>query len=165
MQLDYPIRPPTAIPGMIADWSVGKEILTGINDDAAALPFAIGVTQGTQDRGCVLPTSLTNVLKGITMFEHRGDHFGLPGDGAIPAGEVFPLFRRGRIYVVPEQDVTPNDKVFWRVSPGGTQGGTPGRFRKDADISGTDSHAIEVPNARWWSSGTQDSVVVLNINL
>lgn len=161
MQTSYDTAAPIAYAGMLADDGQSDKV-TGLNEEGAALEFGVGVIQGTADDGIVLPGATGFSLKGVTIHDHR-DNSGLAGGGGVADGDTVGVMRKGRIYVLPEQDVDPSDDVYLRFDPGGTSGGTVGHFRKDDDTDGT-ARADQITNARWVTTALAGEPVILEIN-
>ena len=63
--------------------------------------------------------------------------------------------------VIVEEDVTPDDDVFFRHSGAGASPEAIGRFRTDADTANAD----QVNSARWLTSAVAGGLAVLGINL
>lgn len=162
MQTAYTTHPEAALAGQLAD-SYPSDIVSGHNEDDAPVGFGLGVVQGTGDDGFALPSDSTATLKGVTVHDHR-ELLSEGGAGAAP-GDTCALLRKGRVFVVPDQDVAPGDDVYWRYSEGGTGEGGVGSFRKDADTVETDSHALKVTSARWVTTASAGGLAVLEINL
>lgn len=131
MQLTYLTVSPIAFNGMIAD-SGPYDVVTGICEVVAGVPFGIGVVQGTAQDGFIFPTGASTQIKGITLHNHRVDNIALAGTLAVPNLGETPLLRKGRCYVIPEQNVVAGGPVFFRtVANGGLT--VLGRLRTDND--------------------------------
>jgi hypothetical protein len=157
MQLNYAQNMPIAFNGMLAD-NGPRDVVTGTCEVVAGVPFGVGVVQGTNDDGFVLPNALVTQIKGITVHEHN-DNRALAGNIAVAQRGSASLLRKGRCYVLPEQNVVAGDPVFLRNLVNGLL--TPGNFRMDAD----GGNAVLVPNARWATTGLANTPAVVEINL
>jgi hypothetical protein len=151
MQLSYETNHRAAFAGMPADLK-RLDVVSSTNEDTAAIGYGLGVTQGSSDETCALPTSTSDALLGVLV------HNQMSRGGVRPKGTA-DVLRQGRIYVAPEQEVSPSDSVFWRVTSDAPE--SIGRFRRDDD----GGKAIEIPNARWATSGHADKPAVLELNL
>ncbi len=155
-QTTYNVQAAVAFEGMPGDPSSGpsRRSISRANEDAAASFFGRGVTYGTDpDTQFALPTATGAVLAGITLHRHGTENL---ADDGIAQDEVCELLRGGRIWVLPEQAVTPNDPVYWRHTGVGV-----GRFRIDDATTDAD----QVPEARWLTSSAADEPALLEINL
>lgn len=151
MQLSYETNHAPAFAGALAD--IGpRDVVSRTSEDAAPIAYGLGVKQGASDETCALPTAASDTLLGVLV------HNQMFRDGVLAKGTA-DVLRKGRIYVAPEQEVTPSDPVFWRVTSDASE--AVGRFRRDDD----GGKAIAIPNARWASSGHPDKPAVLELNL
>lgn len=159
-QTTYAIEAARAFEGMLGDTSGGptRKSLSLANEEASATPFGRGVKGGTDpDTQFLLPTATGQTLRGITVHKHGTED--VTNDG-LSTDEVGEVLNSGRIWVTPEQAVTPDDPVYWRHTAGGA-GEVPGRFRKDADTAKAD----QVTEAVWRTSAAADDPALLEINL
>jgi hypothetical protein len=134
VQTSYSINIPTAFQGLIADDGF-HDITSYLNADVVGLSFGIGVVQGTNDDQCLLPTATTQSLLGVTVSNFAYNQFSptnLTGTQGIPLTAAAGVMTRGRIYVLPTQDVTPASPVFCQMVANGTTK-VAGSFRKDYD--------------------------------
>ncbi len=134
VQTSYSINIPIAFQGLIADDGF-HDITSYLNADVVGLSFGIGVVQGTDDNQCLLPTSTTQSLLGVTVSNFAYNQFSpttLTGTQGIPLLAAAGVMTKGRVYVLPTQDVTPASPVFCQmVANGSTK--VAGSFRKDYD--------------------------------
>lgn len=136
MQTSYPTSLPVGFAGMQAD-GVRNDIVSGFNDETVAIPFGLGMVKGTGDRHYKLPSAASEKVDGIGVFTHNVNTIGStqwPANAGIPAGDLFNVLAKGRLYVLVEEAVGPEDVVYCRfqMGPGGLQAGS---FRKTADAN------------------------------
>lgn len=130
---------------------------------ATQLYFGRAVIAGAADYLCVHPSGSAGTFIGIVVEDLSIAPELLSGAGNVPVGHDAHILRRGRIWVVPEQDVVTTDPVFYRHA-NSTPDADPaalGRFRKDADTA----DATELTNAKWVTSGLAGTLAQLEINL
>jgi hypothetical protein len=130
---------------------------------ATQLYFGRAVIIGASDPFVVHPSGSAGSFFGIVIEDLSIHPLLLSGAGDIPVGYDAQILRRGRIWVVPEQDVVTTDPVFYRHA-NSTPDADPaalGRFRKDADTA----DATALTNARWVTSGLAGTIAELEINL
>src|SRR6185312_12232079 len=105
------------------------------NGNASAdMPVGVGVDEdGTTSGKAVAPSGSGGKLAGVVFNTYGRDPNGLT-TGAYKAGDNMPVLQKGKIFVSPEQTVTPADPVYMRYASGA--GGTVlGSFRLDGDSS------------------------------
>lgn len=159
MQLDYN-QPAASFAGMLGNANPHTAITAVNGESSAALPFGVGVAQGTADNECKLPAATGFKFKGITLHTHRVDTATLAGAGAIAAGESGPLITQGEVWVPVEGAVTAGNQAFCRFSANG--GNTQlGAFRADADTA----HADAVAGSVFRTSTTGAGLALLAINI
>jgi len=78
----------------------------------------------------------------------------------IAVKDSLSVIRRGRVYMVTEQAVTPADKVFYRFAAG-AGGAAIGRVRKDADTA----TAEEFAGAAFMGSAGAGEIVAVEVNI
>ena len=138
---------------------------TTANVTGNPIPFGRGLAQGLTDSGAVLPSATGFAFQGISIARAKGrprDNTVSPpvtGDAEYKEDDAVAVLRKGRIWVVPEDAVTPASDVYVRHTAG-IAGETVGRFRTDADSAKAD----QVSNARWITSASADALAVLEIN-
>lgn len=106
-----------------------------------------------------------NVFYGISVFiQNKMNLYGPQGSaGAAPyiPGDAVPVLTRGRIWVVPDGNVSSDGPVYWRMIPtlSNPQVGT---FRGDSDSG----NAILLPSTivRWITSASAGNLAVLEVN-
>lgn len=125
---DYSETLARGIEGQIAD-SGPKRVDSLVNEEASAVPYGRGVKRGTANDQFLLPAAAADEVVGVLVHTHVSED--LTDDG-IATKEPGNVMRVGRLFVKPEQAVSPSDKVFVRHTAGGA-GETKGRLRKDND--------------------------------
>lgn len=129
-QTSYGTSPAKAYAGMLAD--AGKSYKRSLtNEEAAAIPFGIGLARGTTEDDAKLPAAATDELAGIAIHTHAYDQDGLTGTAGIPADKVCTVLAEGAIVVRTEESLSPGDPVYVRFSVNTDE--QKGAFRNDAD--------------------------------
>lgn len=132
-QTSYNQFPAQAYDGMLE--GTASKVDTGIC--AAALDAGRGLVQSaattTSDPDSVklpaLAADVTNHFKGVAIY--LAAKMPIAGSSLrYAAKDAVPMLRRGRIWVFPEGDILEDGAVF---VVNGTAGGTPGKFRGDAN--------------------------------
>lgn len=168
-QTTSPTSMTTAIAGALYQNDPDNLIDSAVNQEASAqIAFGTFVARGTNERGVIQPDGATDAAKvcGIALHSHdyakaldgttsTGD---LGSTGILPKAKVNVL-RRGRVYMVSEQDLSRGDRSL-RMRHSGT--GTIGALRKDAVAGETLnlSGAAEVI-----VGGTAGSLVVIELDM
>lgn len=123
-----------ALPGQLADLSP-HTVESFVSEDALDMPMgAVAVAQGTADNGAILPAASNAKLVGILMHSHQyskdpnGD-LGIVTPFGLHKYAVLNVLRKGRIYVIAEEDVSPGDPLFVRYAAG-AGGSQLGAFRR-----------------------------------
>lgn len=150
-----------AVDGLLADTTMQKDCASAVNEDSAALPFGVMVAQGDADDGVVLPTATTDLLKGVVVFYQgylRPEE--LDDDGLQP-GVQLGVLRHGRIWVRPEDAVTPTSGVHVRRTSGGPSEQL-GAFRGMGD--GTDTIDCSL-FCKWMTSADAGELAKLEIDM
>lgn len=149
-QTTYGYDFPVAFAGQLADIN-DNEIVTGVLEGAANIPFGVGLKKGTSDDGYVLPAAAPDLIEGLAVHSHSRDNLGFssltPATAGVKPTQNMNVLRRGSMYVLVEEAVVSHDVVFCRFAAGA--GGTQlGAFRKTADTA----TAAQVKGARFLSS-------------
>jgi hypothetical protein len=169
-QTAYSITIPAAVPGLQADMGAASFVRSMHNEDAASMPFGIGVKQGTADDGCKVPTLSTDPIVGITLFTHDVNMIGLTSDpvagAAITNGTVANVMRKGLVYVQVEEAVVAGGPAYCRYA---TSVNTPalvqkGAWRTSSDTNGGNPTAVLVHGARYQSSAAPAGFAVLEFD-
>jgi hypothetical protein len=137
-QLSYNEKNPVAFAGMLAD--IGPKFSsTGWNEEAAPIPFGLGLTKGANEGGYKLPAASTDKIVGVGLHSHDVNRIGYLAwatDAGIPAADKFNLLEEGRCYVKVEEAVTAQDPAYCRYRYGSVAGlDQKGAFRKSADAT------------------------------
>lgn len=162
--------PAIAYAGQLADNDQGARINSRLNAEVSAeMPFGIMVVRdtvnaGQEDRCILLPhtsaAAAAPLLAGITV---RHDIYAKDtqlGDTGVKPTNALEVMRRGRIYVFPEESVTPGDSVRVRVVTAGDE--VKGAFRKSADAT----DCVDISKfAQWITSGSSSVPAVLEIDM
>lgn len=134
-QADSRIAYASTLPGKLVVWHAGD------SDEIVRVPAATGEVSGKNPVGVVICDVLSDA-------------------NPIAAGSALACLRKGRIWVYPEEAVTPASAVFVRFASG--SGGTAlGSFRASADTA----TAVEITKCRWITSGSATVLALLEINL
>lgn len=130
-------------PGYLADTD---DVVTAsyYNGTAGDLPVGVGVVEdGAVSGKAISPTDNAHKFAGVTFNTYGRDPNGLT-TGSYKTGDQVPVLQRGKIFVSPEQAVTPADPVYMRFAVNGGLN-VLGAFRKDADTA----NAVLVKGAKW----------------
>lgn len=149
-QTSQSLRPAEAAAGLIADSQIARDIISRVNQEAAAIPFGVFVARGNSDDEAKLIVSATDVLLGVSVRDLYQDNQYLPGNGAIKPKGIFNVMRLGRIWCVTEEATVEGGAVFVRIAVQGSfiQIGA-ARMTDDAT---TAASTVRVANARWHRS-------------
>lgn len=116
--------------GVIANCIYAPEIATGINNDAASVPFGWGVARdtsltGAPQLGAKLPAATTDKFFGITVHSHAysagvGTTASADLDTVgMKTGVMMNIMRHGRIWANAELGSAPGDRGFVRCTAAG----------------------------------------------
>jgi hypothetical protein len=154
-------------PGLLADGTNLKNCDSKYNAEASAeLPWGCGVVRHSSDEDNAVVKPHTSAAAAAPLFAgvlaHSHDY--APD---IEVGTTGPkskvtcsVLTHGRIYVLPEENVTPGDAVRMRVVTAGAE--VAGKFRTTAD--GTDCINLS-KIARWVTTGSSTVPAILEIDL
>lgn len=163
MQTAVNDRMPAGIPGQLADlWTAefGDVVSTTSQEASAETPFGVMVKRGTVDETSKLLSANTDKLHGIVV---HAQNFAKPvqlGDTGLKPGITFGILRKGRIWVTPEDAVTPASEVHVRAVVAGVE--VKGAFRGTDD--GTDT--IDITGfAKWITSAGAGEVAILEVDM
>lgn len=159
-----------AFAGQLADNDQGTRINTRANAEASAeMPFGIMVVRDTvnsgQEDNCILlphtsAAAAAPLLAGITVHQHTFAKDTQLGSTGVKPTNALAVLRRGRIYVLPEESVSPGDAVRVRVVTAGAE--VKGAFRKSADAT----DCVDISKfAQWVTSGSSSVPAVLEIDM
>jgi hypothetical protein len=142
---------------------------TTANSTGNPIPMGRGLARSAAgDNIATLPTVTAFVFEGISIMRAKGrprDNSTSPpttGDVSYRAAEVVPVLRKGRIWILVEDAVTPASGVFVRHTQGANALHTPGRFR-GADVSAEVDEITQ--GARWLTSADAGALAVLSIDV
>lgn len=165
-QTEVTTAPLVGTPGRPADEYTAQngQVASATSEEASALiPFGIMVKKGTGDYGALLMTATSNALLGIS---YRSNDFavGLEIDestGNLKPGATFGVARKGRFFVLIEEDVTPTSDVRVRAVAGGSE--VAGAFRATADST----DCIDLTGLAQWvrTADADDGVAELEIDM
>lgn len=163
MQTEVLTRMPIGIPGELADLHTAEfgDVVSAVNAEAAAeIPFGVMVKQGTDDDDVKLLAAQADAIKGIVVF---GQNFSKPvqlGSTGLKPGISFGILRKGRIFVLTEDAVTPLSEVHVRAIAVGAE--LKGAFRGTADGADT----IDITGlAKWVTSAGVGEIAILEIDM
>jgi hypothetical protein len=135
-QTEVTTAPLVGTPGRPADEHTAQngQVVSATSEEASALiPFGVMVKQGSGDYGALKLTATTNAFIGIS-FRSNDFAVGLEIDestGNLKPGATFGVARKGRFFVLIEEDVTPASDVRVRCVATGNE--VAGAFRATAD--------------------------------
>jgi hypothetical protein len=119
-----------------------KDYLSRYNGNASAeIPFGIGVIFGSADQAVKTPGAVTDKIVGIAMGSMNYQPGGVTGQFTLGSTGIVALAdvnvcRKGRVYLLSEENVVPGDRLHCRAVSG--SGGTVlGKFRKSRVASET----------------------------
>ncbi|PSO85606.1 MAG: hypothetical protein BRC41_08215 [Cyanobacteria bacterium QH_9_48_43] len=155
---DYTKYIPKGFEGQVAQ-SETPVLRSATNADSRVIPYGRVVVRGSNDGEAVMPSSATETIFGVAIREDLYEE-SIDGDDGYEQKRRFPYMRRGVVYVVPEEAVTPADDVYYRHTANG--GNTEiGRFRTDGDSS----NATQITSASFLASASAGDIVPLELNL
>lgn len=163
-QLSYPLIPPPAFAGMLAD-SGPWDIESCVAEEA--LDAGLGLVRGTNGGatpGAKKPTVIGDLatLLGISKYEPAREPIPAIAPNRYAIGDVIAYVTMGRVWV---QVDTTNGSALLDGGPVFLvyTGVDAGRFRADTGAGGVT--AVLVPNARCRYGGTAGGVAMIKINL
>jgi hypothetical protein len=162
MQTTYSNVPGAAFAGMLGD-SKPADILSRALGGSVNVGFGLMLEYGatpTTEAAPLADGATLGDLVGVTVHRHTQDRASLTGTHGITPNSTMDLLRKGRVWVVVEEAVTPGDAVFVRHTAAGLE--VKGAFRNDAD--GGDAVDIST-KARWESTTTGAGIALLDLNL
>ena len=143
-------------------------VATTANITGNPVPFGRALAKTTtSDNSVALPSVTGFTFEGISIARAKGrprDNTVSPpvtGDAVWRDDEPIPVLRKGKIWLRPEQAVTPASDVYIRHTQGLDAAHTVGRFRTDADTAKAD----QLVPARWFTSANADALAGLDINI
>jgi len=159
-QTSYSIQAAQAFRGLLGDSGHDMYLVSRAVEEAAGVPAGVMLTVGTDPvTQAKLPAATGEVLAGVVAHQQARDNLELAGNLMLEDGEPASLVRRGRVWVVVEEAVTPGDDVYFRHTAPGTE--ELGAFRTDADTANAD----QVVGASWLSTTAGAGIALLEINI
>lgn len=155
-QTSYDNAQAAAFAGLLADLD-GSYVRGMRNMETAAVPFGIGVIQGTGANDFQLPDSAGDDVIGVLAHSHNAQAFSASIAQGLDANQAGNVVFRGAVYVKVEEAVAPGDDVYCRHTANGAGKLQPGAFRKDADSG----NALAVQGARWLTSTAGAGIAAL----
>ena len=151
--------------GVFSAISDGSANITITATQGSAILATAVTTLGSSQPTWTSTYSNDNVFYGVSMYiQNKMNLYGPQGSaGAAPyiPGDAVATMTRGRIYVVPDGNVTSDSPVYWRQAPtlSNPQVGT---FRGDSDSGNCILLSSNI--VRWITSATAGNLAVLEIN-
>lgn len=119
-----------AFPGMVEEGTIESRV----NGEASAeMAFGIAVGQGTLDNEAILLAATSDKQIGITAFRQGYIDQTELGTSGLKPNVTVGVVRKGVVWVIVEEDVTPASAVLIRCVAGGAE--IAGSFRDTADAS------------------------------
>lgn len=156
-QTTYDAEAGVAFAGLLVDTdAAGRSSISRANEEAAAVAYGTGVALGTDPATQFeLPAATGFVFGGVVVHSHAREDVAAAGPEQNEPNE---LLRKGRIWVVVEEAVTPADDVFLRHTINAAL--VPGSWRIDADTARAD----QITQARWLTSAAAAGLAQLEVN-
>ncbi len=105
-----------AVAGMIADSTLGNDIISRAAEEALGIPFGFAVMEGTNvETQCSIPATTGVAFLGVAAKDQKEQQFAPTlGVNLYDDEETVGILRRGRIWVTIFEDVVAGDPVrFW----------------------------------------------------
>lgn len=160
-QTSYSVDQAVAIEGLLADASQVQDVITG-QATAGALEVGKYVAKGAGDNDVIVPAAATDVTnlaaqRGVVLASQTFPS-SVSGNAGVPQFRPANVLKKGRIWVKPEDTVTPAQAVNVRYAGAGVKGS----FRGAAVASET----AVLPNAKWLTTTTSaGQLALLDLNL
>lgn len=155
-----------AFAGALADTSRSQCDSKYNAETSAEIPFGVGVVRHSsdEDNAVVKPhtsaAAAAPLFAGVVVHSHDYSPDIEIGSTGVKAKMTMSVLQKGRIYVLPEENVTPGDAVRMRVVVAGNE--VAGSFRTTADS--TDCINLSKV-ARWVTTGSTSVPAVLEIDI
>lgn len=146
-----------------------------LNNTGAIVPFGVGVFRGATDGVLKRGTAITDDFIGIVGHSHidNSSSSAYP-PSAVPFGTATPqagvpntaqanVIRAGMVWAQVEQAVTPDDRVFVRITANGPGKDVLGAFRKDADLLSGVPTAVPVAGLSFMSTALAAGVALIEV--
>lgn len=163
IQLAYNTDPAVAIEGQLGGNSPAREVVSRLLSTGSVAAGRL-VVRDVSDTTIRLPTSAGDIAAtvGATLYDASKPPFayGAPLWNGTRIPPMVPVLRKGRVWVIVEENVTQSMNVYVRFAAGA--GGTNlGAFRA-SDDSGT---AAQLGSARYATSSVAGGLAQLELNL
>jgi hypothetical protein len=155
-QTSVTVNPAVAIEGQMAD-SGDTDVISRLAVISTVPGRLVAFKTGDADNQARHPDATGQVTAqalGIPVYD------GMHPTNPYAIGDMVPVLKRGRIWVLPEEAVTPASPVFVRFADG-TVVSHNGGFRTSADTA----TAVALPTCRFLTSGGPATLCVLEVNL
>ena len=145
-------------------------VITAKADPGFTISLSAVTTGGSGQPTWSQVQSTLEYFYGVSLYiQNKANLLGPQGsNGASPyfVGDVVPTMTRGRVWVFPENTVTSDSSVYWRVAPNGGNLQV-GSFRGDSDSSTAILISGPGTGVRWvlGNGSTQGNLAVLEVNL
>lgn len=145
-------------------------IITTVANPGFSVSLSAVTTLGASQPTWAQVLSTAEYFYGVALYiQNKANLLGPQGsNGASPyfVGDVVPTMTRGRVWVFPENTVTSDSPVYWRVAPT-TPNPQVGSFRSDADSGNAVLISGAGTGVRWilGNGNTQGNLAVLEVNL
>lgn len=131
-QTSYAAGIVAGFPGMLYDTGVKDAVTMAQGEASAEIPFGVVVAKGTGDVKAKLPASAADVLAGIVLHSNEYHKTSELGDTGLKPKVPMSVLRKGRVYVLLEENVSKGDPAFVRHTAKGGNTQT-GGLRKTPD--------------------------------
>lgn len=161
MQTSYSIDQSAGLPGQLAD-AGHQDVISAINA-AAAVAFGKLMVKGASEGLCKVPALAADIttkelVLGVSVKSHALESARDANPPSWPQNSAVPCLRKGRIYVLVEEDVVAGDPVFVRYAAGGSG---PGSFGKSAGAS----ERAALDGATYYKGALTGQLAILEVNL
>lgn len=158
IQTSYANGQSAALEGQIAD-SGPRDVTSKVAHESIT---AGRFTARQADGRIKLPAASTDITGGAaegfaTIDTAREGAYGTGGSAPWAAGDVVPVLREGRLYVVPETAYTEGEQVHVRYAGTGDKGAV-----RNAAVA---SETAALPSAVFRNSGLASTLAIVEINL
>lgn len=160
-QTSYSINQSGGIAGQLYD--IGpNDVVSGVDQFDASVPFGVALVQGTLDNECRLPSASADIshILGVSLLVQTKEQALGTGIVNYPKGSDISILRKGRAYVQVEEAVTPSSPVFVRFAAGTSP--QLGAFRASADSA---TAAQMMSGVAYRSSAAAGGFAVIEFNL
>lgn len=146
LQDTYNAVMPQGFPGMVAD-TRPTEIISRTVEAAAGLQFGAIAVQGAGDLGCIPPDANNTLFLGIVVRDQALDAF--RSTNKVGQLETAALMKRGAIFVIAGEAVTPKDIPYFVPATGA--------------IVKTATNNIAIPGGRFETTAALGGLVKLRV--